>query len=73
MIDSLLPADIEHTCSTYGVGVVSDITYLPESQQWAFLGVNYKEAESKPRNYVAFREEGYPGIRIRQVRHRYSD
>jgi len=73
MNDSLQPYDIEHTASTYGISISSDIECDEGAQQWFFKGVDYKNAESKIKDYVAYREEGLPGIRIRQIRKRSSN
>jgi len=70
MNDPLQPNDIKHACSTYGIEIASEVTHDQEGNVWKFKGVNYKEADSVARNYMAFREEGYPGIRIRQTRQR---
>jgi hypothetical protein len=69
-MDPLQPHDIEHACSTYGVKITSEIDFDSDAQTWRFQGVNYKEAESQARDYIACREEGYAGIRIRQIRQR---
>jgi hypothetical protein len=63
-------SDLIHAASTYGVEITSDITLDSEQNVWKFKGVNYKEAESTPKDYIAYREDGYSGIRIRQVRPR---
>lgn len=73
MNDPLSPIDIEHACSTYGVSVTSEIIYSDEKQVWAFKGVDYKQGDSMARDYIAYREENTPGIRIRQIRTRTSD
>ena len=64
------PSDIQHAASTYGVHVDSDITFDEANHVWKFKGVNYKHAETTARDYVAYKEDGYSGIRIRQVRQR---
>lgn len=66
------PLDIQHAASSYGVHVASEINFDDAQQVWKFKGVNYKNAESTQRDYVAFREDGYSGIRIRQVRQRVA-
>ena len=73
MNDSLQSHDIIHTCSEYGVSVTSDITYNSEKQIWFFKGVDYRQASSLPRDYIAYREDNTPGIRIRQIRTRTSN
>ena len=73
MNDPLQSHDIDHTCATYGVSVTSDIIYNSDKQVWAFKGVNYKQGDSMARDYIAYREENTPGIRIRQIRTRTSD
>ena len=65
-------SSISHAASTYGVEITSDITFDEANHVWKFKGVNYKNAESTQRDYVAFREDGYSGIRIRQVRQRIA-
>lgn len=73
MNDTTQPYDIEHTASTHGISIVSDVDYSEETRQWSFKGVNYKKAESKARDYIVFKEDGFPGLRLRQVRKRSSN
>ena len=64
------PSDIQHAASTYGVQITTDITFDEANHVWMFKGVNYKYAEATARDYIAHKEDGYSGIRIRQVRQR---
>lgn len=66
--------DIEHSAATYGIsiqGMIDEVTDDDGSMYWEFQGVNYKEAESKPRSYRAEKNED-GGYRIRQIRKRGS-
>lgn len=73
MNDPLQSHDIDHTCSEHGVSVTSDITYDSAKQVWAFKGVNYKHGGSVAGDYIAYREDNTPGIRIRQIRTRSTN
>jgi hypothetical protein len=66
-------SDIQHAAATHGVEIVSEVDYDEKQNIWKFQGVNYKNAETTAREYAAFREEGYGGIRIRQIRQRTGD
>jgi hypothetical protein len=69
----MTPSDIQHAAATHGVQIVSEVDYDETRSIWKFQGVNYKYAETTAREYAAFREEGYSGIRIRQIRQRTGD
>jgi len=73
MNDTTQPYDIEHTASTYGISITSDVDYNEETKQWSFKGVDYKNAGSQSKDYVVYREEGFPGLRLRQIRKRSSN